>query len=82
LLSGLITIGLIDEIRAWKNQRNLLLKAVESTHVSKKRLQNLAEEGIELMERLNDSYKKYKMEWKRSLFRVPGGVRGEEGTVV
>jgi hypothetical protein len=68
-----VNVELIDEIRAWKNQRNLVLKAIESSHVSKKRLQNLAAEGIQLMERLNIAYKRYKFEWKRSLVRIPAG---------
>jgi hypothetical protein len=70
-LSYNVDVELIDKIRSWKNQRNLILKALESSHVSKKRLQNLAEEGIELMEQLNMAYKRYKIGWKRSLVRVP-----------
>lgn len=70
-LPNYVSIELIDGLRAWKNQRNLLLKAVESSHVSKKRMQSLAEEGIALMDRLNLSYKKYKSDWKRSLTRIP-----------
>ena len=77
LLSKHLPVGLIDELRSWKNQRNLILKAVESSHVLKKRLQNLAEEGIELMDRLNIAYKQYKSEWKRSLIRVPVENRQE-----
>jgi hypothetical protein len=76
-LSGSVSIDLIDELRTWKNQRNLVLKAIESSHVSKKRLSNLAVEGIELMERLNNAYKKYKSEWKRSLVKVPMREKGE-----
>ena len=70
-LSTYVSIELIDGLRTWKNQRNLLLKAVESSHVSKKRMQNLAEEGYALMDQLNLSYKKYKSNWKRSLTRIP-----------
>lgn len=76
LLTKHITTKLIDDLRSWKNQRNLLFKAVESAHVSKKRLQNLAEEGIELMDRLNCAYKKYKAEWSGALVGIP--PRNEE----
>ena len=71
LLTNHVPIALIDELRTWKNQRNLVLKAIESSHVSKKRLQNLAAEGIKLIDRLNEAYKKYKSDWKRSLNRTP-----------
>lgn len=64
-------VDLVDRIREWKNQRNLILKAIESSHVSLRRLQNLAEEGVDLMTTLNDSFQDYKREWKRSQERIP-----------
>ena len=70
-LSKHIPVELIDEIRAWKNQRNLVMKAIESAHVSRKRIKVLAEEGILLMERMNEAYKSYKTDWKRSLLSIP-----------
>ena len=70
-ISKHITVELIDEIRTWKNQRNLVFKAIETSHVSKKRIQALAEEGIDLMNQLNGAYKLYKVNWKKTLIRTP-----------
>jgi hypothetical protein len=60
-------LALIDSLRTWKNHRNGLLKDLTEIHVSKKRIENLAREGIFLLGDLNMSYKKFKAEWKASL---------------
>jgi hypothetical protein len=48
-------IGLIDEIRNWKNQRNEALKDIPDIHVSDARLERLAVEGKRLLK-----------EWKKA----------------
>jgi hypothetical protein len=70
-LSRNISIELMDGLRTWKNQRNLLLKAIESSHVSKRRIQSLALEGKQLMDQLNAGYKSYKNDWKRTFVDRP-----------
>ena len=56
------TVGLIDEIRSWKNQRNDILKDMPEIHVSQARLERLANEGIKLYKELNKAVKSFKSE--------------------
>lgn len=53
-------VGLIDEIRNWKNQRNDILKDIPDIHVSKARLERLANEGVKLYKELNKTVKSFK----------------------
>ncbi|MCX6247457.1 MAG: hypothetical protein NTW10_06965 [Bacteroidetes bacterium] len=62
-----IGVGLIDAIRTWKNKRNKLLKEMCDQHISKLRFAGLAEEGIVLMQEMNESHKKFKKAWTRSV---------------
>jgi len=59
-LTGQVRIGLIDEIRKWKNQRNGILKELPSIHVSRARLERLANAGIKLYKELNTAVKSVK----------------------
>ncbi len=55
-------VRLIDEIRNWKNQRNIILKDMQDVHVSQARLERLALEGIRLLKEWNKASKKFKAE--------------------
>jgi hypothetical protein len=59
-----LDLGLIEEMRNWKNTRNTMLKDMVSVHVSKNRMERLASEGITLYKRWNKSVKQVKAELK------------------
>ncbi len=59
-----LELGLIDEMRNWKNRRNTMLKDMLSVHVSENRMERLAYEGIALYKRWNRSIKHVKTEMK------------------
>jgi len=59
-LTAHIDVGLIDEIRNWKNQRNKILKDIPEIHVSQARLERLANEGVKLYQLLNKAVKSLK----------------------
>jgi hypothetical protein len=67
LLCKSIEIRLIDDMRLWKNQRNAILKDLAEIHVSGKRVENLAQDGIRLLKEFTIAYKGFKREWKNSL---------------
>ena len=67
ILNKNFEVRLLDDIRSWKNQRNAILKDIQTIHVSQKRLKKMAEEGIQLLNELNASYKKFKSDWNKSL---------------
>ena len=60
LFSDHFEVGLIDEIRNWKNQRNTILKDMLEVHVSKARLERLALEGTRLLKEWNMAQRKFK----------------------
>lgn len=64
-------IDYLDELRAWKNHRNVIFKKLPEIHVSKYRMEKLAKDGINLLSRLIVSYKKFKKDWQKSLIKVP-----------
>lgn len=68
-----LDLGLIDEMRSWKNNRNTLLKDMVSVHVSRTRMERLASEGIVLYKRWNKSLKRVKTEMKNT--RVPSKIK-------
>jgi hypothetical protein len=59
-LSTHFKVGLIDDVRNWKNQRNDILKDMPDIHVSKARLEKLATEGVKLYKLLNKAVKSVK----------------------
>ncbi|MFZ4520281.1 MAG: hypothetical protein ACOYNC_01170 [Bacteroidales bacterium] len=59
--SAHIKVGLIEDIRAWKNQRNDALRDIPEIHVSQARLERLANEGIRLFKELNLATKSLKL---------------------
>ena len=69
ILARYIEMRLIDDIRNWKNQRNVLFKDVLHLHVSKKRMKKTSEDGIILLQELLQSAKKFKYEWKKSVIK-------------
>ena len=64
--SGNFDVKLIDAIRTWKNQRNIILKDMQDVHVSQARLERLALEGIRLLKEWNRSSKKFRTGGKSS----------------
>jgi hypothetical protein len=58
--SGNFDLRLIDEIRNWKNQRNIILKDMQDVHVSQARMERLALEGIRLLKEWNRAAKKFR----------------------
>ena len=61
-LQEFLDLGLIDEMRSWKNTRNAMLKDMITIHVSQQRMERLASEGISLYKRWNKSLKNVKNE--------------------
>ena len=61
-----LELGLIDEMRNWKNNRNTMLKDMVSVHVSEHRMERLASDGIALYKRWNKSIKLVKTEMKKN----------------
>jgi len=60
-----IEIRLIDDLRGWKNQRNAILKDLADIHVSPRRVEKLAEDGIVLLKALTAACKLFKKEHKK-----------------
>lgn len=54
------SIELIDRLRKWKNQRNLILKDMIDVHVSQARMERLAKEGMQLLQAWNKAVKSFK----------------------
>jgi len=52
---------LITSLRTWKNNRNTLMKDMLVMHVSRKRKDRLAKQGIDFLKELNKVYKHYKL---------------------
>ena len=63
IFSGHFDIALIDDIRRWKNQRNIVLKDMQGVHVSMVRLERLAGEGERLLREWSGAAKKYKADF-------------------
>jgi hypothetical protein len=59
-LTRQVEIGLIDEIRTWKNQRNIIFNDIADKHVSQARLKRLAKDGIKLYKEFNRAAKTVK----------------------
>jgi hypothetical protein len=55
-----LNAGLIEGIRNWKNQRNEVMRDLPEIHVSKARLERLANEGVRLFKELNKGVKSLK----------------------
>ena len=66
LLSNHMEIRLIDQIRAWKNNRNAVYKDLTLIHVSERRMKKMTEEGILLHHEVNTLYKNMKKDRKRA----------------
>jgi hypothetical protein len=61
-----LDLGLIEEMRNWKNTRNTMLKDMVYVHVSHKRMERLASNGIALYKNWNRSLKRVKTVMKNS----------------
>lgn len=55
-----LTLELIEEMRAWKNNRNTMLKDMVNVHVSLNRMERLASDGIALYKKWTSSMKQVK----------------------
>jgi hypothetical protein len=60
ILTPRLNVGLIDEIRSWKNHRNDILKDMPDIHVSQARIEKLATEGVKIYKELNKAVKSFK----------------------
>jgi hypothetical protein len=65
-LASHFTVMFIDELRNWKNQRNIIMKDMLEVHVSKDRKERLAMDGIRLLKEFNAANKKFKAEYIES----------------
>jgi hypothetical protein len=52
---------LLNSMRDWKNNRNIMMKDMLLMHVSDERRERLARQGIGLLKELNKVYKHYKL---------------------
>ncbi len=64
LLNQHLEVRLIDDMRTWKNQRNAILKDLAEIHVSKRRIETLANDGIRLSKEFTAVCKGFKKSWK------------------
>jgi len=61
LLTEHFSIQMIDELRAWKNQRNEVMKDMLVRHVSGDRMERLANEGVRILKEWNARHKDFKI---------------------
>ena len=59
-LTANFSLGLIDNIRTWKNQRNEILKDIPDVHVSPARIERLANDAVKLSGELSKAVKTFK----------------------
>ena len=59
-LTASFSLGLIDNIRTWKNQRNEILKDIPDVHVSPARIERLANDAVKLSGELSKAVKTFK----------------------
>ncbi len=60
LLTDHIEIQLIDALRIWKNQRNEVMKDMLVRHITKERMERLANDGFRILQGWNTSVKAFK----------------------
>ncbi len=58
---------LIDAMRTWKNNRNIMMKDMLEMHVSWERKERQAKQGVALLKELNKVYKHYKLAFNSHL---------------
>ena len=61
LLKSHFPSALINSLRTWKNNRNIMMKDMLEMHVSWDRRERQAKHGIALLKELNKVYKHYKL---------------------
>lgn len=61
LLKDQFPADLLQSLRTWKNNRNILMKDMLEMHVSFDRKERMAKEGISLFKELNKIYKHYRL---------------------
>jgi len=61
LLKSQFPAVLINSLRSWKNNRNIMMKDMLEMHVSYERKERLSKQGIALLKGLNKVYKHYKL---------------------
>ncbi len=69
--SETFSIELIDRLRQWKNQRNLILKDMLAVHVSQARMERLARDGFRLSQIWNKALRSYKKSRNSRTGKVP-----------
>jgi hypothetical protein len=60
LLTDHFEIQLIDALRIWKNQRNEVMKDMLVRHITKERMERLANDGFRILQGWNTSVKAFK----------------------
>ncbi len=67
--------ALINSLRSWKNNRNIMMKDMLEMHVSWDRKERMAKQGIALLKDLNKVYKHYKLAYH---VPAPGQIHNME----
>jgi|GEM_PF-451431 len=75
LLKSQFHLSLINSLRSWKNNRNIMTKDMLEMHVSWDRKERMAKEGISLLKQLNKVYRHYKLAYH---VPPPGQVHPDE----
>ena len=75
-LQKFLDLSLIDEMRNWKNTRNIMLKDMTTIHVSRQRMERLASEGITLYKKWNKSLKNVRNE-----LQSPGSQMNQQSSI-
>jgi predicted lipase len=65
MLTDHFTIQMIDALRIWKNQRNEVMKDMLVRHITKERMERLANDGIRILKEWNASVKAVKSALKK-----------------
>ena len=61
LLKSHFPSALINSLRSWKNNRNIMMKDMLEMHISWERKERQAKQGIALLKEMNRVYKHYKL---------------------
>lgn len=66
LLTNHFEIEMIDALRNWKNQRNEVMKDMLVRHITKNRLERLANDGAAILKEWNVCAKALKLDFKKN----------------
>ena len=77
MLKSQFPSSLINALRNWKNNRNIMMKDMLEMHVSWERKERQAKQGVALLKELNKLYKHYKL-----AVNSPAPVESEPNEIV